>query len=119
MKQDKEKKEVLTIIHQLDATTKEVLLQTHKREDLRAVELPMNDMDTEFLEVAICVPSIAVTAQFMKYMDTNPKKGQEILIKQCLLTNKEQVMNDKYLFLTAVTHISELIPIREGRVKKF
>jgi hypothetical protein len=55
----------------------------------------------------------------MKYADVNPKKAQEILVKQCLLTDKEQVMADDALFMTLVSQIAELIPIREARVKNF
>ena len=65
------------------------------------------------------VPDRATMSQYMKYSDTNPKKAQEILIKQCVVTHLEEVLQDDALFMTAVSLVADLIPIRDGRVKKF
>ncbi|WP_136464941.1 hypothetical protein [Flagellimonas onchidii] len=98
---------------------KEAFIKKYGETNLRRVELPMDDLNTKSLEVIVRVPDRATMSQYMKYADVNPKKAQEILIKQCLLTDKEQVMDDDALFMTAVSQIAELIPIREGRIKKF
>ncbi|TSE05670.1 hypothetical protein [Aquimarina algiphila] len=86
---------------------------------LKWLEIPTDDMNTDYMEVLACIPTRAVMSQYMKYIDVNPKKAQEILIKQCVLTDKETIMVDDALFMTAVSMLAELIPIREGRIKKF
>ena len=98
---------------------REALIKEHGESNLRRLELPKDDLNTEFVEIVVRVPDRATMGQYMKYMDVNPKKAQEILVKQCVLTEKEMIMNDDALFLTAVSGIAELIPIREGRIKKF
>ncbi len=95
------------------------MIKEHGESNLRTVLLPKDDLDSEFLEVTIKVPSRATVSQYMKYSDVNPKKAQEILIKQCLLNHKEEVMQDDHLFLTCVSAIAEILPIREFRIKKF
>ena len=98
---------------------KAALEKEYGKANLRIAKLPLDDLETEFLDVVIKVPDRATLSQYMKYADVNPKKAQEILIKQCLIDNKERVMNDDALFMTCVSAIAELIPIREYRIKKF
>ncbi len=82
---------------------------------LRALILPLDDNLTEELEVLAIVPSRNVAGQSMKYMQTDPKKGQEILVKACLLTSKEEVLADDGLFYACVGLLTDLIPIRQGK----
>lgn len=89
------------------------------KENLRRVELPLDDMGNEVLEVVVCVPDRRTMGQYLKYQNVNPAKAQEILVKNCLLTDKEQVMADDALFLTCVSALAEIIPIRENKIKKF
>ena len=101
--------------------TKEVknsLIEKHGKDNLRVVKLPTDDSETEFLDVLVKVPSRSTMNQFMRFIDTSPKKAQEILINQCLLTSKDEVVNDDSLFMTAITGITELFPIRTARVEK-
>ncbi|WP_035084256.1 hypothetical protein [Aquimarina latercula] len=98
---------------------KDAFIKEYGKHNLKVVELPKDDLHNEYMEVVVRVPNRATVSQYMKYIDVNPKKAQEIIIKQCLLTDKEVVMNDDALFLTAVSSIAELIPIREGRIKNF
>lgn len=86
---------------------------------LRRVELPLDDMGNKALEVIVCVPDRRTMGQYLKYQNANPAKAQEILVKNCLLTDKDQVMADDALFLTCVSALAELIPIRENRIKKY
>lgn len=86
--------------------------------NLRVAELPLDDNANDFLEVTVRVPSRQVMGQYLKYQNINPLKAQEILVKGCLLTNKDKVLADDALFLTLVGVLAELIPIREGRIKK-
>ena len=50
-------------------------------------------------------------------MDSDPKKADEILIKNCLLSHKEQVMADDELFTSTIATISDLIVVRKGILK--
>ncbi|MCG8221315.1 hypothetical protein, partial [Tenacibaculum finnmarkense] len=56
--------------------------------------------------------------QTMKFMQSDPKKGQEILVKNCLLTSKEEVVNDDGLFYAVAGLLMDLIPIRQGKFGK-
>lgn len=85
---------------------------------LRSVILPLNDEATEEIEVLVIVPDRSIVGQSMKYMNSDPKKGQEILVKNCVVTDKERVMQDDGLFYAAAGMLSELIPIRQGKFGK-
>lgn len=87
--------------------------------NLRRVELPLDDMGNETLEVVVCVPDRRTMGQYLKYQNVNPSKAQEILVKNCLLTSKDEVLADDALFLTCVSALAEIIPIRENRIKKY
>lgn len=86
---------------------------------LRRVELPLDDNSNDILEVVVCVPDRRTMGQYLKYQNANPAKAQEILVKNCLLTDKDQVLSDDALFLTCVSALADLIPIRENRIKKY
>lgn len=88
-------------------------------EMLRRVELPLDDNGDKIIEVVVCVPDRRTMGQYLKYQNQNPAKAQEILVKNCLLTDKEQVLADDALFLTCVSALAEIIPIRENRIKKY
>lgn len=103
----------------MNKETREAFIKKYGEKNLRIIELPLDDMNTDYIDVSVRIPDRNTMSQFMKYQDINPKKAQEILIKQCLLSHKEQVMGDDALFMTAVSQIAELIPIRDARIKKF
>lgn len=89
------------------------------KDNLRRIELPLDDNNNEILEVIVCVPDRRTMGQYMKYQGVNPAKAQEILVKNCLLTDKDQVLADDALFMTCVSGLAELIPIREQKIKKY
>lgn len=89
------------------------------KEQLRRVELPLDDIGDEVIEVIVCVPDRRTMGQYLKYQNANPAKAQEILVKNCLLTDKDQVLNDDALFLTCVSALAEMIPVRESKIKKY
>ncbi|MCC9072455.1 hypothetical protein LNQ49_12765 [Flavobacterium sp. F-65] len=86
---------------------------------LRRVDLPLDDDGNEILEVVVCVPDRRTMGQYLKYQNVNPAKAQDILVKNCLLTDKETVLADDALFLTCVSALAEMIPIRENKIKKY
>jgi len=85
---------------------------------LRSVILPLNDEATEEIEVLVIVPDRAVVGQSMKFMNSDPKKGQDILVRNCVVTDKERVMAEDGLFYAAAGLLTELIPIRQGKFGK-
>lgn len=86
---------------------------------LRRVDLPLDDDGNDILEVIVCVPDRRTMGQYLKYQNVNPAKAQDILVKNCLLTDKETVLADDALFLTCVSALAEMIPIRENKIKKY
>ncbi|MGP1479317.1 MAG: hypothetical protein ACTTJI_06490 [Capnocytophaga sp.] len=82
---------------------------------LKSLILPMDDNGAEELEVLAIVPPRNVVGQYLKFLNQDPKKAQEILVKACLVTNKEEVLADDGLFYAAASLIGELIPIRQGK----
>lgn len=87
--------------------------------NLKRIELPLDDNNNEILEVIVSVPDRRTMGQYLKYQSVNPAKAQEILVKNCLHTDKDQVLKDDALFLTCVSALAELIPIRESKIKKY
>jgi hypothetical protein len=84
---------------------------------IKRVILPLDDEGNESLEVIVRVADRDTVTQFMRFNDSQPKKAQEIIINQCLLTSKDEVKADDHLFLTAVGAIAELFPIRQATIK--
>ncbi len=89
------------------------------KENLRRIELPLDDNNNEALEVIVKVPDRRTMGEYMKWQNSNPAKAQDILVKNCVLTSKEEILANDYLFFTCVSAIAELIPIRQNTIKKF
>ncbi|MEL3904447.1 MAG: hypothetical protein P1P63_04980 [Treponemataceae bacterium] len=89
----------------------------HGENNVKYLDLPLNDEGTEFKTVLACVPSRAVLGQYRRFADTDPKKADEILVKNCLLSHKDEVLADDGLFYGALTGIADLIPVRKAIVK--
>ncbi|PTT43727.1 hypothetical protein DBR28_00105 [Chryseobacterium sp. HMWF028] len=104
-------------VETVNQETKDALKKEHG-DKLRSLILPKNDESTEELEVLAVVPSRSAVGQSMKYMNSDPKKGQEILVKNCILTSKELVLEDDGMFYAAAGLLTELIPIRQGKFGK-
>lgn len=71
------------------------------------------------LEVIVSIPDRTTLGEYMKYAQVNPKKAQEILVKNCLHTDLETVMASRHLFMGALTAIIELLPVSEVRLGKY
>lgn len=85
---------------------------------LRCLILPLDDFGEKHLEVLAVVPTRRVVGQAMKFIKSDPYKTQEILVKNCLKTSKEEVLNDDELFSAAADLMIELIPQRQGKFGK-
>jgi len=89
----------------------------HGTDKVKFIDLPVDDDATTYKTVLACVPSRTVVGQYRRYADTDPKKADDILVKACLLSHKDEVMADEGLIYGALTGIADLIPIRKGIVK--
>lgn len=101
-------------IQVVNQEVKENLKKEHG-EKLKSLILPLNDDATQEIEVLALVPNRSVVGQYLKFLQSDPKKGQEILVKNCILTDKETVLADDGLFYAAASLLTELIPIRQGK----
>lgn len=83
---------------------------------VRLAEVPIDDEGTT-KTVLVCVPSRTILSQFRKYMDSDPKKADEILVKNCVLSHKDEILADDELFGSVLTTIADLIVVRKGVIK--
>ncbi len=89
----------------------------HGADKIRIIELPVDEEATAYKSVLACVPSRTVIGQYRRYADSDPKKADEIIVKACLLSHKEEVLADDGLFNAALDGIASLIPVRKAIVK--
>ncbi len=87
-----------------------------KGKDVKLAEVPIDD-EGNTRSFLVCVPNRAVLSQFRKHMDVDPKKADDILVKNCLLSHKDEVLADDELFSSVLATISDLIVIRKGIIK--
>ncbi|MBE7630078.1 hypothetical protein J2Q04_13580 [Tenacibaculum finnmarkense genomovar finnmarkense] len=104
-------------LKEVSKEVKETLKKEHG-DKLKSLILPLDDFNIDELEVLAIIPKRSVVGQTMKFMQSDPKKGQEILVKNCLLTSKEEVVNDDGLFYAVAGLLMDLIPIRQGKFGK-
>ena len=93
-------------------------LKTLHGDKLRSLLLPTDDENENYIEVLAIVPDRNIAGQFQKFIHTDPKKAQEILVKNSLKTSKEEVLADDPLFYAAFGLIVDLIPVRQGKFGK-
>lgn len=85
---------------------------------LRSLHVPTDDECEKFIEIMAVVPDRNIVGQFQKFINTDPKKAQEILVKNSIKTSKEEVMADDALFYSTFGLVVELIPVRQGKFGK-
>lgn len=84
---------------------------------VKLIDLPIDDEASGYKTVLAGVPSRTVISQYSRWIDTDRKKADEILVKACLCSHRDEVLADDGLFYGALTGIAELIPVRKGIVK--
>lgn len=89
----------------------------HGANNVKLVEILKENSDEVEKTVLAVVPSRSIIGQYRRYTDTDPKKADEILVKNCLLSHKDEVLADDGLFYGALMGIAELIPVRRAVVK--
>jgi hypothetical protein len=67
--------------------------------------------------VLVIVPSRSVVGHYRRYSETDPKKADEIMVKNCLLSHLDEVLADDKLFYGALAGVAELIPVRKAAIK--
>lgn len=89
----------------------------HGDKNIKFIDLPLDDEGTKYKTVLAAVPSRTVVGQYRRYAESDPNKADQIIVKACLLSHKDEVLADDGLFYGALSGISELIPVRKGIVK--
>ena len=89
----------------------------HGEDKVKLIDLPLDADNSGNITVLACVPSRTVLGQYRRWEGSDPKKADEILVKACLLSHRDQVLADDGLFYGALTGIADLIPVRKGIVK--
>lgn len=89
----------------------------HGADKLRFIDLPLDDEGSAYKTVLASVPTRTVISQYKRWVEADPKKAEEILVKANLLSHKDEVMADDGLFYAALNGITQLMPIRRGIVK--
>lgn len=92
-------------------------VEKHGEKNVRLIEIMNEDGNAVELTVLAIVPTRTVLGQYRKFADNEPKRADEILVKACLLSHKDEVMADDGLFTAALTGIADLIPVRKAIVK--
>ena len=87
--------------------------QKYGENNIKLIELYKADAEDPLICYAR-VPDRLITSQYWTWIDKNMKKAGEVIIKNCLLTNKEVVLADDEYFNTAALNLSGLIQV--GRV---
>ncbi|MDD2345194.1 MAG: hypothetical protein RBS19_03270 [Bacteroidales bacterium] len=89
----------------------------HGQNNVKIIQLPIDDSSSEMKEVLACVPSRIVVGNYRRWSDSDPKKADEILVKNCILSHLDEVLADDGLFYGALSGLSELIPVRKAVIK--
>lgn len=89
----------------------------HGNDKVRLIDLLDEDGSAVSKTVLAVVPSRVVVGQYRRWAETDPKKADEIIVKACLLSHKDEVLADDGLFYGALAGIAELIPVRKAIVK--
>jgi hypothetical protein len=91
--------------------------EKYGEDKIKYAELQTVDDGDEYLTVLVRRPDKSARNEFSKWVDKNPGKADDILVKNCLLSHKEQVLADEGLFSAAVDAIAQLIIIRKAKIK--
>jgi hypothetical protein len=89
----------------------------HGEGKVKIVDIFKENSDEVEKTVLAVVPSRSIIGQYRRHVDTDPKKADEILVKNCLISHRDEVLADDGLFYGALSGIAELIPIRKAAVK--
>lgn len=85
---------------------------------VKLMDLPLGENETDgHKTILAAVPSRTVVGQYRRFSDSDPKKADEILVKNCILSHKDEVLADDGLFYGALNGLADLIPVRKAVIK--
>ncbi len=116
-KQTEKQTEKIYTVREVSAEVKAKFKEKYGKK-LHSLILPLDDFNNENLEVLAIVPPREIVSLYLKFLQSDPNKAQEVLVKNCLLTSKEEVLEDDALFYAAADLLMELVPIRKGKLSK-
>lgn len=100
--------------------TKE-LIEKVKKENPGSKIVLVKMKDSEGQEAALQVlaksPGRQIISEADKWESTNPGKAREVYVRNCVLTDVEQVMADDNLFYQAYFAIVDLLPFQKPDVQ--
>lgn len=89
----------------------------HGIDKVKIIQIPVDDNSSDFKEVLACVPTRTVVSNYRRWSDSDPKKADEILVKNCILSCLDEILTDDGLFYGALNGLAELIPVRKAVIK--
>ncbi|MNT35823.1 hypothetical protein D3C72_1718680 [compost metagenome] len=85
---------------------------------IRTAECGIDEDTDDVLVVLLRRPNRQVMNEYVKWADKSPAKADEILVNSCLLSHKEEVKANEFLFGNVVDAISQIIPTPRKAVVK-
>jgi len=67
--------------------------------------------DREPFSTVTIIPNTEVTSEFIKFSDKDFKKAMSILVKNCVLHRKDDIMKDTEIFYSVGKAIADDLPI--------
>lgn len=80
-------------------------------------QITSGENEKDFVHVLMCAPSRDAISNHQKYSDTNPNKARTLLLKSALLSHKETVLGNDWLYYTGSQVAVELKPKASAVVK--
>ncbi|MEQ8685444.1 MAG: hypothetical protein RIE86_09130 [Imperialibacter sp.] len=87
---------------------------------LHKIEAPIStDSEPEMIDVLVISPEMdrTVCGQFERFIDGNPDKAREILVKHCVKHGLDEVLGNNVAFRAVSTFLIELLPTAKVRIK--
>jgi hypothetical protein len=84
---------------------------------IKLATLTSDDNSFNPIDVVVRVPDRTSMGEFEKWLDKNPNRAKEVLIKACLLSSKEAVLANDDMFMAAFNALAEILPIQKATIK--
>jgi hypothetical protein len=78
-------------------------------------------IDNESLDPAISVlalvPTSRIRNEYLRWVDKNPNKAEEVILKACIISDIDKVMADDKLRVAAFDGITQMLPSGKAVIK--
>lgn len=91
--------------------------ERYGKNKIKLATLSSDDGSFDDFDVIIRVPDRNTMGEFEKWLDKNPNRAKEILIKACLLTDKEKVLANDDMFMSCFNALAEVLPVQKATIK--